>query len=87
MDLYQRVDRIARGEAELAGADLDALREGLAEHPREWLLRVELQRVASTDPEFLTLRRQAAADLESLALDAGLAPLLSLALDTLPEVA
>ncbi len=87
MDLYQRVDRIARGEAGLAGADLEALRQGLAEHPREWLLRVELQRVASTAPEFLTLRRQAAADLESLALDAGLAPLLSLALETLPEVA
>jgi phenylalanine-4-hydroxylase len=87
MDLYQRVDRIARGEAELVAADVDALRQGLAEHPREWLLRVELQRIESGTPEFLTLRRQAAAELESLALDAELAPLLSLALEALPEVA
>ena len=86
MNLYQLVDRVARGEASLGAPGLEQIQRGLADYPREWLLRVEIQRLAATE-ELAPVLRLAAQELAELALDPELAPLLTLALEVLPEVA
>jgi len=87
MALYLWIDRAARDETTVQPEDVTTLQDGLARFPGEWLLRVELQRLARRSPDLAPLLHQAALELTEMSGDAALAPLLTLALDALPEVA